>query len=176
MSQTRGGYRSSVSGLVGALIVTLGLIAAVALMTFLQARDTGDPAPPYDYSTALQAARDQAPFEVLAPSSLPAGWYATSGTWSGAGPEKSWHLGLLTGAGDYVGLEQGNAIAAQFIEEHTKASSPGEPVQIEGETWQTLTKGPETALVLAGDTVTTVVTGTAPESDLVAFAKSLTTR
>lgn len=163
------------SGLVGALIVSLVLVAAVALMTLFQARSGTDPTPPYDYASDLVAARDQAPFDVLAPRVLPEGWYATSASWSGAGPENAWHLGVLTDNGHYVGLEQGNAISSQFVAEHTVADQPGDPVEIAGRRWQTLTNGPETALVLAGDGVTTVVTGTAPESDLVAFATSLTT-
>ncbi len=164
------------SGLVGALIVSLGLMAAVGLMTFFQARDTEDPVPPYDYSADLAAAREQAPFDVLAPQTLPPGWYATSGRWTAAGPEKEWHLGLLTDDGRYVGLEQSNAVSTRFIAEQTRADEPGKPVQVAGETWQTLTRGPETALVLVGDQVTTVVTGTASESDLIRFAESLTSR
>lgn len=176
VSQTRSGYRSSMRGLVGALIVSLGLMAGVGLMTFFQARETQDPVQPYDYTTDLATARAQAPFDVLAPRSLPEGWYATSARWSAAGPEKAWHLGLLTDQGRYVGLEQSNAVSTRFVAEQTKADEPGEPVQINGETWQTLTSGPETALVLTGDQVTTVVTGTASEPDLIAFAESLTTR
>ncbi len=164
------------SGLIGALIVSLGLIGAVGLMTFLQARDSGDPAPRYDYAGDLAAAREQAPFDVLAPTSLPSGWYATSGRWSGAGPEKQWHLGFLTSDARYVGLEQGNTVSTGFVQANTNADQPGDPVQINGQTWQTLTSGPETALVLAGDRVTTLVTGTATESDLITFAKSLTPR
>ena len=178
MSQTRSGYRSSTGGLVGALVVSAGLMAVVGLMTFFQARDTDDPTPPYDYSSDLAAARERAPFAVVAPRSLPEGWYATSADTTTSGPVYSWHLGLITDQDDYVGLEQSNEASTTFVAASTKADQPGDPVQIDGQSWQTLTSGPETALVLVSDStkpVTTVVTGTASEDELVAFAGSLTT-
>ena len=178
VSQTRSGYRSSAGGLVGALIVSVALMALVVLITVLQSRDTDDPTPPYDYSGDLTAAREQAPFEVLAPSSLPDGWYATSADSTTAGPVFSWHLGLITDDDEYVGLEQSNEASTTFIAASTKADEPGDPVEIDGQTWQTLTSGEETALVLVSQgsmPVTTVVTGTASEDELVDFAGSLTT-
>lgn len=173
VSETRSGYRSSVSGLVGALLVSLALIACFFAFSFFQRGSSTDPAPTVDYSGALAQARSQAPFAVLAPAQLPGGWRATSVEWSGSGPENAWHLGVLTNHDEYVGLEQGNAVAQTFIAEHTRAIEPGAPAQIEGQTWQTLTSGSETALVLTGDGVTTLVTGTAPRSDLMTFAVSL---
>src|SRR4051812_12258136 len=167
-------YRSSANGLVGALIVCLGLMALVVVMTLVQSRGSEQEAAAYDYRGDLLAAREQAPFDVLAPSTLPSGWKVTSARWTGAGPEKEWHLGVLTDDDEYVGLEQGNALSTSFIEEHTKADEPGEPVDIDGQTWQTLTAGSETALVLSSDQVTTVVTGTASHEELVKFVESLT--
>jgi Protein of unknown function (DUF4245) len=174
VSPTRTGYRSSVGGLVGALIVCGALMAAVVVVTLLQSGDTDPTVPAYDYATDLQLAREQAPFDVLAPSALPSGWNVTSARWTGAGPEKEWHLGVLTDDENYVGLEQGNALSATFIEDHTKADQPGTSVEIDGLTWQTLTAGDETALVRAGDKVTTLITGTASQDELVEFATSLT--
>jgi hypothetical protein len=178
VSQTRSGYRSTAGGLVGALIVSVALMALVVLITVLQSRGTDDPTPPYDYSGDLTAAREQAPFEVLAPSSMPDGWYATSADSTTAGPVFTWHLGLITDHDEYVGLEQSNEASTTFIAASTKADEPGDPVEIDGQTWQTLTSGEETALVLVSQgskPVTTVVTGTASEGELVDFAGSLAT-
>lgn len=175
MSEARGGYRQSVSGLVGALLVTLGLIVVAFAFTLLQRRATDEAAPTIDYRAELAQARAQAPFEVLAPDAAPTGWRATSADWQGAGPEKSWHLGFLTSDDQYVGLEQGNAAAPGFIADHTTANVPAGAVDVNKQRWQTLTDGgDETALVLAADDVTTIVTGTARLEDLVAFAQSLT--
>ncbi|HEY7043903.1 MAG TPA: DUF4245 domain-containing protein [Nocardioidaceae bacterium] len=173
MSQTRSGYRTSVAGLVGALLVTLPLLAGVYLFTLLGRHEAPDPVTPVDYTAELATARAEAPFAVLAPESLPAGWRATSVNWDGAGPENAWHLGFLTDTDEYVGLEQGNAVAQEFVADKTPADQPGEPVRIEGTIWQTLTGNGDTALVHVEDGVTTIVTGTAPESTLVAFARSL---
>ena len=48
------------------------------------------------------------------------------------------------------------------------------PVEIDGQSWQTLTAGAETALVLVTDELTTLVTGTASLDQLVGFVGSLT--
>lgn len=176
MSERRSGYRTSVPGLIGAMLAVLALIVFVWGLTRFQHRDVDDPAETVDYTSELSDARAQAPFDVLAPDPAPQGWRATSVKWSGAGPEVSWHLGFLTGTGDsagYVGLEQGNAQPGPFVAESTTADQPGPPVTIAGAEWQQLTQGDETALVLFGDGVTTVVTGTVPLDELITFAASL---
>lgn len=177
MSQSRSGYRSSAGGLIGALIVSAALMALVVVVAVLESGDTDDPTPPYKYDADLAAAREHAPFPVLAPSSLPKGWYATSAGSKTSGPIFTWHLGVITDEDEYVGLEQSNEASDTFVAASTKADQPGDPVQISGETWQTLTSGGETALVhVSGGTkpVTTVVTGTAGEDELESYAASLT--
>ena len=174
VSETRSGYRRSAGGLVGAIVACLLLFLAMWGLTRFQTRDNDDPVQTVDYRAELDQARRQAPFDVLAPVPAPSGWRATSALWRGAGPEVSWHLGFLTSTGDYVGLEQGNALARLFIADRTPADTPGDPVAIDGTEWQVLTSGDdETALVLEGDDVTTIVTGTAPEAELIEFAESL---
>lgn len=154
----------------------LVLIAGIWGLSKFQRTEVTDPAETVDYTAELAEARDAAPFEVLAPVPTLAGWRATSADWEGVGPEVSWHLGLLTGAGEYVGLEQGNAPADDFIEASTPATSPDDPVTVGGQTWDALVSddGQEHALVQRVAGVTTVVTGTASVEELVAFAESLT--
>jgi hypothetical protein len=172
VSETRSGYRSSFAGLVGALLASLAVVGVFFLGTVLNQQDDSTP-PTQDYTAELAVARAEAPFRVLAPEPAPSGWRATSSEYVGAGPEKSWHLGFLTDDGKYVGLEQGNAVPQAFVQDKTPADQPGPPLQIDGKHWQTLTGDHETALVLFGQDVTTVVTGTAPESELIVFARSL---
>lgn len=175
VSETRSGYKQSASGLVGALLMALLLIAAVWVLSLVHGRPTPQRAEPIDYAAELALARSQAPFEVLAPRQLPSGWDATSASWNGAGPEVSWHLGIRTDETSYVGLEQSNQSTSRFVEARTPADQPAEPVSIAGETWVGLTSadGEERAFVLAAEGVTTIVTGTASEPDLIAFAESL---
>ncbi len=181
MSQASSGYKRSTNGLVGAIIVSLLFIAVVWGLSRFQQHDPIEAAPTVDYSASLAQARAEAPFPVLAPYPVPPGWRATSATWNGAGPLVSWHLGLLTGEGaaaDYVGLDQGNEITRDFLAATTRADQPGSPVTIGGDTWDAYTSadGGEAALVLERNGVTTIVSGTADESVLQAYAASLSAR
>jgi hypothetical protein len=171
----RGSYSRSVSGLLGALLAVLALIIAIWGLSRFQHRDVPNPARTIDYTSDLSVARKSAPFDVLAPRPAPSGWRATSARFDGQGPTVSWHLGFLTPAGQYVGLEQGNAAAAGFIRAHTAADQPGSPVSINGQQWQTLSSsgGSEHALLQTQRNVTTLVTGTAPLDQLRRFAASL---
>jgi hypothetical protein len=176
VSQAGSGYRRSAGGLVGAIVVCLALIAVMWLLTRFQGAgsEDADPAPTVEYADSLEQAREQADFDVLAPRPEPPGWRATSVEWEQAGPVQAWRLGFVTPSEDFVGVEQSNAASSAVVEAATPADRPGAPVSIAGETWQTLTTdGGETAFVLAGDDVTTVVTGTASREDLVAFVESL---
>jgi Protein of unknown function (DUF4245) len=160
------------------LLAALGLIAAVWALTWFQHRDVPNPAPTVDYSSQLAQARAASPFDVLAPDPSPPGWRATSASWDGTPPQLAWHLGFLTGTGenaDYVGLEEGNAAPADFIAATTSADQPGPPVVVAGRTWHTLASfdGREHALVRSFGGVTTVVTGSAPQEELIAFVRTL---
>lgn len=181
VSETRSGYRQSAGGLVGAIAVSLVLIAAIWALSLFQRRAPADPAPTVDYTAQLAQARAEAPFDVLAPDRLRTGWRATSVDWVGAGPQLSWHLGLLTGRGSdaqYVGLDQGNGVPQDFLAATTTADQPGPSVRIGDATWETLTAADshETALLLEKHEVTTIVSGTASASVLEAYAGSLTAK
>lgn len=159
------------------MLATIAIIAVGWLPSWVSSRGDESPASTVDYSSELAQARAEAPYNVLAPSSVPSGWRATSVEWSGDGPEKSWHLGFLTNEGnsaDYVAVEQSNARPDDFIARFP-ADTPAPAVSIAGATWTGLTTadGSEHALVLTNGDVTTLVTGTAPESDLEDFAASL---
>jgi hypothetical protein len=178
VSQQRSSYRRSASGLVGAMIMALLTIAFVWGLTRFQHRDVDSPVTTVDYAADLTRARSQAPFEILAPDRAPEGWRPTSVSWDGVGPVYSWHLGFLTSDAadaEYVGLEQGNAGPAEILADSTVADQPAGTVDIGGDRWEIFASsdGDETALVLEGGQVTTVVTGTAPQDALVVFVESL---
>ena len=177
MSQTRSGYTRSASGLVGAIAMSLLLIASIWALSRVQHRDPANPAPPVDYLAPLAVARAAAPFDVLAPAEVPTGWQATSARWVGEGSRKSWHLGFLTAPtnGDYVGLDQSTAAPQDVVAATTSADQPNGSVRVGGVAWSALvsSEGNESALVLRGDKVTTVVSGTASESVLQVYAESL---
>jgi uncharacterized protein DUF4245 len=180
VSDTRSGYRQSVGGLAGAVVMSLLLIGGIWLLSRFQHHDPVNPAPTVDFSAALAQARAEAPFKVLAPSPVPPGWRATSARWEAAGPVLTWHLGLLTSGAhpEYVGLDQSNDVPREFIAATTTADEPSGSVTIRGVAWRTLSSGGggETALVLQRPGVTSIVSGTASRSVLQGYAESLTTR
>jgi hypothetical protein len=163
---------------VGAVLMSLLLIAAIWLLSRFQHHDPTNPTPTVSYSVPLSQARAEAPFAVLAPHPVPAGWRATSARWDGAGPVVTWHLGFLTASGGnaaYVGLDQSNDVPQEFVAATTSADQPGPAVTIGGVAWRTFTSsdGDETALVRHGNGATTIVSGTAGKSVLEGYAASL---
>lgn len=175
MSETRGGYRQSFGGIVGALIAVFAVIGFVWALGWFQHRPVANPTPTVHYRAALSAARQQAPFHVLAPEPVPAGWRATSVDYTGVGRDVAWHLGFLTAANQYVGLEQGNGPAAKFVAHKTTATRTGPTVRLDDQTWTTMTSanGHERALVRRATGETVVVTGTATWQQLEEFARDL---
>jgi hypothetical protein len=160
------------------MIMALLAIAFVWGLTRFQHRDVDSPVTTVDYTTDLANARRQAPFDVLAPDPAPDGWRPTSVKWDGVGPVFSWHVGFLTSHSvdaEYVGLDQGNAGSAEVLAGSTVADEPAGTVEISGQTWERFTssKSDETALMLEGDDVTTVVAGTTSEDVMVAFVETL---
>ncbi|MGH3447254.1 MAG: DUF4245 domain-containing protein [Nocardioidaceae bacterium] len=174
-SRSSRGYKRSFGGLIGALVAAFGVIAVVWGLTALQHTEQPNPVHTVDYGDALKAARREAPFAVLAPEPVPAGWRATSVDYTTKGGDVTWHLGFLTRDGEYVGLEEGNVSKHDLLEAKTRADQPGKPVRADGQRWGTLTSsdGDETAIVRHARGVTTLVTGTATLEQLTTFAARL---
>lgn len=161
--------------MIGALIASLALIAGVWLLTLVQRHGNADPTPTVGFRAALAQARTEAPFTVVAPDPVPAGLRATSVSWQPLGARKLWHLGFLTPSNQYVGLYEGTGRVSTFVSTHTPASNPGVSLPIAGRVWRTLTDSNrgETAFVSTQNGVTTLVTGTAPRSELQEFVERL---
>jgi hypothetical protein len=161
--------------MVGALIVLLAVIGAVMGLQALNRPKTPDPAPAVDYTQAARYARGQARFDLLAPPSLPAGWKATTVRFLD-GPRQQWHLGMLTGDGRYVGLEQAERPVSDMLEAYVDPqTSRGGPVSVDGRQWRTYTDARgDLALVTRTGKATTLVVGHDVErARLLAFVGSL---
>lgn len=168
--------RQTVGDMLRSLLVVLAL---VFLAVALSARsDSGLRVRPVDYGSALAAAREQAPYDVLAPVGLPSGWTATSARVGRAGDAITWHLGFVTPTGTYAGLDQGDGRAAAVVDTVARDARAAGTTTVGGLRWRRLAGGqPEPrALVLEAERVTTVVAGGASWAELRTLARALTAR
>lgn len=173
MSEQPGRYQRSAAGMVGAMLVLLGVIAAFVVFRDLNRNDPQSPVRDIDYQQTLSYARDQADFPVLAPESLPEGWRATSVSFV---PETTrWSLGVLTDEDRYIGLEQSRGSVDGMVETYVdREAERGRQVEVAGETWRLWTdQGGDTALTRVEDGVTTLVVGTPGLDVLVDYVESL---
>jgi Protein of unknown function (DUF4245) len=162
--------------LVAAMIVVLGFIGVIWLLSLVSHHDVPDPVQRIDYSSQLGVARETAPYHVLAPQSLPSDWEATSADAKGGSALFTWHLGFLINRADYVGLEQSNRNAAQYISDTIGDDTPEGQQDINGVSWRRLVDpdSGDHSLVLTTSSDTTIVTGTLSYAGLAAFIATLT--
>lgn len=147
-------------------VIILGLWAFGKLFT----SDAGDPAKPVDWQRIVGQARPAADFALAAPTSLPDGWRATSARFE----PNSWHLGVLTGDDDYIGLEQVKVSVDRAVDRFAEGSKPASTEQIDGEPW-TVRTGPDDRLtyVRREGGLTTLVNGTASRTVMEDYVASL---
>lgn len=151
-------------GVVG--LIVLALFGIGQLMTLTP----DDAAPTIDYRTAVESSRTVADFDVLAPPMLPARWRATSVRYETG----SWHLGVLTGDDQYVGLEQVRESPRRVVERFAPGSRAAGSVDIAGQTWSRRT-GPDddSTYVRRDGDMTILVTGGAPRVEIERYISSL---
>ena len=137
-----------------------------------------------DWVPVLATARKQAPYPVLAPTRVPAGWRATLVSWAKQGepgptgqisPRKEWHLNFLDADDKYIGLSQGDGDLADFLKQETRAGTADGTSALGEQTWNRVISPDERtrSLVRSDPTVTTVVSGDLPYAVLEAYAGSL---
>jgi hypothetical protein len=175
---TGGRYQRSVSGLIGALIVTLLVIAAFVAFRALN-RDELETSPgPVDYREQAALAQE-AGLEVAYPSRLPSGWRATN-VEVAAGDRPVWAVGILTDEQRYVGIRQEDDqlddLLATYVDEDVEA---GAPIRVEDSVapeWQVFEDaGGDLAYAAELDDEVLLVYGSADEDDLRLVLERLTT-
>ena len=179
--------RSSFGGLIGAMLVLVLMIGAFVLLRDANRLAPADAVRPVDYTQPARFARRVARFDLLAPRRLPAGWVATSVRFEDDAEEQSWHVGVLTDAQRYIGVEQAERTVASMVEDFVdeEATAAGE-VDVDGEAWARWTdpeRDPEAdpaapsdgdlALVREVGGASVVVVGRASEEQLSELAASL---
>ena len=139
-----------------------------------------------DWVPVLATARKQAPFPVLAPASVPAGWRATQVSWAKQGgpgptgrisPRNQWQLGFLDADDMYISLGQGDGDIADFLKQETRAGTPDGTSALGDQTWDRLISPDERtrSLVRSDPAATAVVSGDVSYEALEAYARSLST-
>jgi hypothetical protein len=163
----------------------LVILVPVLIITFLFTRLPQDhPVKEVDWRPVLATARSQAPYPVLAPVNLPAGWRATRVAWVKVGdaylngqasPRNYWQLDLLTPDNDFIGLSQGDQQVDDMVRADTRAGSPDGDSTVNGTPWRRLLSpdGRTRSLVLSQPQVTTVVSADLPYEALDAYAATL---
>lgn len=126
-----------------------------------------------DYQSALTSARRDASFDLLAPTTLPPGWYANSVRYQ-PGVKGRWHLGVVTDQDDYIGLEQTSVSVRRTVAQFASETEARGKVEAGGFEWQLRkSKKSETTLVRRAGDITVLVTGTAPQKVIERYAGSL---
>jgi hypothetical protein len=167
----------SFAGMVGALIVVVAI--GVVWVKVGGSDVKGPPARSVDWSAWVKAGRAEQQLMVFAPASLPSGWRASSATYAG-GSDAQWHLGLLTEAGKYLGVEESRASTRDLVERYVDQDAVrGRDVRVAGQTWQTWTDaGGDYALVrsigIGGRPYESVlIGGSAPPATVRSFVATL---
>jgi hypothetical protein len=161
------------------LVIPLAVIAII----FTNVPDD-HPVKEVDWKPVLATARKEAPFQVLAPTNLPAGWRATRVAWVPRGkpylngetsPRNLWQLGFLSPDEVFVDLNQGDLQPQEMVDQQSRAGTPDGSSVVGGQTWQRLVSpdGRTRSLVLRSPAVTTVISADLPYEALEAYASTL---
>ena len=172
----------------GDLIRSLALIVIPLIVIAVIFTDLPDdhPVKEVDWNPVLTTAREQAPFDVLAPTNLPEGWRATRVNWvplgrpylnGEASPRNLWQIGFLTPDDVYIDLNQGDLRPQEMVDEQSRQGTADGNSVIGAQTWQRLVSpdGRTRSLVLHGSSATVVVSADLPYEALEAYASTLST-
>jgi len=175
-----GRYQRSAGGLVGAILILLGFIAAFVAFRAVTRSELEVRPEAVDYLASVDDAQ-AAGLEVVYPRTLPEGWIATAVLLAPV-TEQSWGVSMLTEDETFVGLRQDDAELEQMLTSFVDEDpAEGEAVELDsalGSRWRVFTDdggdtayaaqtGPEDSWVL--------VYGSASPSQLERVVTELTT-
>lgn len=145
---------------------------AVAALVLLLPRPAEPLRQPVDVAGAVEVART-AGLDVAVPA-VPEDWRPNDARYRERGPAEvpTFHVGYVTGSGEYAGLEVTDAATPQWLEATTARGTEVGTQVVTGRTWsERLSEdGRRRSLVLDDGQRTTVVTGTATMDELVLLA------
>lgn len=175
-----GRYQRSASGLIGALVILLGLIAAFVAFRAITRNDLDVRPEPVDYLASVANAQ-AAGLDVVYPRSLPAGWIASTVQLAPVA-ERSFGISMLTDDDLFVGLRQDDQELDQLLATYVDDDpTEGDTVEIDsalGSRWRSFTDvGGDTAYAAQSgpDDTWVLVYGSATPAQLERIVADLTT-
>lgn len=156
------------------------ILVPLLIITFLFTRNADDhPVEAVDPVPVLTLARKEAPYPVLAPANLPAGWTPTRVTWepdgyAGAPPRKLWQIGYLSPDQLYLAVNQ-SPDSDPLVGQQTREGVPDGESTIGDTAWERRVSpdGRTRSLVLITEQVSTVIVGDTDYAALEAFVGTL---
>jgi hypothetical protein len=168
----RRGFGSTGDMVRSSLVVLAIVIGFVALVPRPDTKVTSSVDLP---TTAAQAER-VAPYPVLTPEGLDAGWRPTRAeVRRESDGTTTWRVGFTTPEGKFVRLVQSDRPAEAFVAAEAGAAQSEGSRPVAGEDWQLLTNAEEErrAMWSSADASTVVLTGTTSYDELAELAESL---
>lgn len=152
--------RGGVGDLLRSLLVVVAVVVALLLLI---PRPGGQGLSEAAYGSALQSARMVAPYALVVPGSVPAGWrLMQADALPGPASTVIWRFGLRAPDGSYVTVEQSPDGRGNLATAARAAGTRLAPVQAGGSAWQRYeTSAAQRGLLGSLDGTTVVLTGTA---------------
>jgi hypothetical protein len=163
----------------------LVILVPLVIITVFFSRYLDDyPVRTVDWQPVLAQAREQAPYQVLAPKDLPSTWRPTQVTWVATGQphlndqasvRNLWQLGYLDPEDDFISVNQGDAQPDDFISDTTRDGVVDGRSTVGDQSWvRYLSEDERTrSLVWSTPQVTTIVVGDTTYEALESFAGTL---
>lgn len=179
MSESGARYQRTTPGLVGAMIVTLAVIAAFVAFRALNRNELEVEPESIDYLPAVADIQNGAPFRIAYPPTLPEGWRVTDLRFDNQ-VGLTWTLDLLTGDDDYMAVRQAEGGIEPLLEEYVdEAAEAGDTVTLHSalaDRWDIWTDAQgDYALAARVHGTWLLVFGSADETEVEDFAASLVT-
>lgn len=166
-------YELPTMAMVGAMLVTVTLVAGFVLFRGALRDNDAVPVPTVEYAHLLQSGKEDGRLLMLSPRPMPSGWRATSARYTG-GAGARWHLGILTSNEKYVGIEEARSSVDDLVARAVRDAEKGEPVSIDGVDWQSWRGGTgDYVLTRSEGDVAVLVRSTAPATVVEGFVKRL---
>jgi Protein of unknown function (DUF4245) len=161
------------SDMLRSMLVIVGIVVVLLLLV---PRPNRIPQRTLDVPSAASAAAAELGFAPSVPVGLPEGWTPVAAdVQRGTGDTPTWHLSYLTPSGTYAGVQQAAKPDPKWESRQVTDGAEQGVHTVAGKDWivRSRTDRGITSWVLRSPERTTIVTGTAPEAELDAFATAV---